>query len=175
MRSITGGGKLSHRSSTDWPVNNHVHKSYGAKLDLSHLTKTSLIFKPLAEDCFKDFYFILLYLKESNRPGPFFSLFHFLGGAGWGWGGGCDFSEYLSLPALLFVHQVTERDIVLSSALRSWTFLPQGPARGEVTGGRSHLDPRRHGTKCIGFRFHSARSGWKLLFSPGASVSDGEK
>lgn len=44
------GGELSHRSSTDWPFNNHVHKSYGAKLDLAHLTKTSLIFKLLEED-----------------------------------------------------------------------------------------------------------------------------
>lgn len=53
LHSITGGGKLSHRSSTDWPFNNHVHKSYGAKLDLAHLTKTSLIFNLLEEDCFK--------------------------------------------------------------------------------------------------------------------------
>lgn len=56
LHSITGegaGGELSHRSSTDWPFNNHVHKSYGAKLDLAHLTKTSLIFKLLEEDCLK--------------------------------------------------------------------------------------------------------------------------
>lgn len=53
LHSITGGGELSHRSSTDWPFNNHVHKSYGAKLDLAHLTKTSLIFNLLEEDCFK--------------------------------------------------------------------------------------------------------------------------
>lgn len=58
LHSITGGGgrgggELSHRSSTDWPFNNHVHKSYGAKLDLAHLTKNSLIFNPLEEDSLK--------------------------------------------------------------------------------------------------------------------------
>lgn len=53
LHSITRGGKLSHKCSTDWPFNNHVHMSYGAKLDLAHLTKTSLIFNLLGEDCFK--------------------------------------------------------------------------------------------------------------------------
>lgn len=48
-----GGGGLSHESSADWPFNNHVRMSYGAKLDLAHLTKTSLIFNLLEEDCFK--------------------------------------------------------------------------------------------------------------------------
>lgn len=47
------GGKLKQRSSTDWPFNNHVHKSDGAKLDLAHLTKTSLIFNLLEQDCLK--------------------------------------------------------------------------------------------------------------------------
>lgn len=52
-------GELSHKSSTDWPFNNHVHKSYGAKLDLAHMTKTSLIFNLLELQSF-----ISMYLKQ---------------------------------------------------------------------------------------------------------------
>lgn len=40
---ITTGVKLWPGRRADWPFNNHVHTSYGAKLDLAHLTETSLI------------------------------------------------------------------------------------------------------------------------------------
>lgn len=76
-------------------------------------------------------------------------------------------------PVSIFssAHHVRERDVVFPSALRSWPLLPQRAAGGEVAVGRSRLRPRRRGT----IRLRSARSGWELLFPPGASVSDGEK
>lgn len=110
--------------------------------------------------------------KPSRRRGLYVSFWS--GGLSTGAVRGCDSSEYLSLFALCCSGAtLRERDIVFSSALRSRPPLPQGPPGGEVAGGRSPRDPRRPGT--IGFGFLSPRWRWKLLFSPGGTVSEGKK
>lgn len=129
-----GGGELSHRSSTDWPFNNHVHKSYGAKLDLAHLTKTSLIFKLLEED----WSFILIYLKQRTIQEPR-TQFNFSVTVHWNSQGKCDLSEHL-FSCLFSAPRATFGNLILCSLLLSAAGNPfHKDHRGEKSKGAGGL------------------------------------